>query len=235
MITTYSIIQTIQLIWLRINKTFQNWFWTKVVGQWSEFGSWSGCTKTCGGGTQHRERTCNNPAPENGEGQNCVGQATETQTCGINSCPSTSTSTTTTTTTTSTPPHSGTERKNQFYIVLGLALPLKNQFFPLFFLFWLNVSIVATNTLRILNKNCYIPSFRFKFTWVESSNELFWSNIARLFVCKLFTCSSSQEPLSQFQPNITQSILWLYKNFLRKLIRRLYFTKVVSKVTKNQP
>ena len=52
--------------------------------------------------------------------------------------------------------------------------------------------------------------------WIKGSSELFWSQ----FVCcpsssfchrqyhKLFTFSSSPEPLGLFQPNLVQSILW---------------------------
>ena len=50
-------------------------------------------------------------------------------------------------------------------------------------------------------------------SWAESSSELFWSPVVRRLsvrpsVCKLFTFSSSfPEPLSQFQPNLAESIL----------------------------
>lgn len=50
---------------------------------WSEYGQ---CTVTCGGGTQIRERSCTNPAPQNG-GNICNGLTEETRKCATNSCP----------------------------------------------------------------------------------------------------------------------------------------------------
>ncbi|XP_078681317.1 cartilage intermediate layer protein 2-like isoform X1 [Branchiostoma floridae x Branchiostoma belcheri] len=49
-------------------------------GGWSDWGPWSGCSVTCGVGTETRDRTCTNPAPANG-GAQCVGSAYETRTC----------------------------------------------------------------------------------------------------------------------------------------------------------
>ena len=51
--------------------------------------------------------------------------------------------------------------------------------------------------------------FFYWLTWAEGSSELFWSKfVRRRRCCKLFTISSSSpEPLSQFQPNLSQSIL----------------------------
>ncbi|KAI8490945.1 hypothetical protein Bbelb_313640 [Branchiostoma belcheri] len=58
-----------------------------VDGGWSDWGSWSGCNVTCGVGTETRDRTCTNPAPENG-GADCDGSAQETQACDTGvSCP----------------------------------------------------------------------------------------------------------------------------------------------------
>ena len=45
------------------------------------FSVFSGCSKTCGGGT--RIRTCTNPEPRNG-GRGCVGASQET--CNAQSC-----------------------------------------------------------------------------------------------------------------------------------------------------
>ena len=49
------------------------------------FGDWKDCSAVCGGGTQTRTRTCNNPAPAHG-GKACVGDAQETQACNSNTC-----------------------------------------------------------------------------------------------------------------------------------------------------
>ncbi|KAI8490931.1 hypothetical protein Bbelb_313500 [Branchiostoma belcheri] len=58
-----------------------------VDGGWSAWGPWSGCNVTCGVGTETRDRTCTNPAPENG-GADCDGPAQETQACDTGvSCP----------------------------------------------------------------------------------------------------------------------------------------------------
>jgi len=52
-----------------------------INGGWS---GWSGCSVSCGGGTQ--TRTCTNPLPQNG-GANCSGSST--QSCNTQGCPST--------------------------------------------------------------------------------------------------------------------------------------------------
>ncbi|KAI8514078.1 hypothetical protein Bbelb_084020 [Branchiostoma belcheri] len=58
-----------------------------VDGGWSDWGPWSGCNVTCGVGTQSRDRTCTNPAPENG-GTDCDGFNQETRECDTGvSCP----------------------------------------------------------------------------------------------------------------------------------------------------
>ncbi|XP_035665050.1 C-type mannose receptor 2-like [Branchiostoma floridae] len=58
-----------------------------VDGDWSSWAAWSGCSVTCGVGTETRDRTCNNPAPANG-GADCVGQTQETRLCDTGaSCP----------------------------------------------------------------------------------------------------------------------------------------------------
>ncbi|XP_013410815.1 uncharacterized protein LOC106173996 isoform X2 [Lingula anatina] len=56
-----------------------------VHGKWSAYGAWSTCSKSCGGGTQYRDRACNNPAPLHG-GNNCVGAARETRVCNTQKC-----------------------------------------------------------------------------------------------------------------------------------------------------
>ncbi|XP_053727634.1 complement component C7 [Synchiropus splendidus] len=47
-------------------------------GRWSCWSAW-----TCTGGQRSRQRTCTNPAPQNG-GQECVGESTETSDCEEN-------------------------------------------------------------------------------------------------------------------------------------------------------
>ncbi|MBI2105484.1 putative Ig domain-containing protein, partial [Candidatus Woesearchaeota archaeon] len=56
-----------------------------VNGGWNAWSSWSSCSASCGGGTQTRARTCNNPAPYCG-GASCIGAATETQNCNTQAC-----------------------------------------------------------------------------------------------------------------------------------------------------
>ncbi|KAI8485005.1 hypothetical protein Bbelb_372510 [Branchiostoma belcheri] len=61
-----------------------------VDGGWSDWGPWSGCSVTCGVGTETQNRTCTNPAPANG-GTDCDGPAQETQACDTEvPCPETS-------------------------------------------------------------------------------------------------------------------------------------------------
>ncbi|KAH3800977.1 hypothetical protein DPMN_154621 [Dreissena polymorpha] len=70
-----------------------------VDGDWTSFGSYSPCTKTCGGGTQFHERSCTNPPPANG-GAQCIGQARENKDCNTQACPTIPPATTTTAPTT---------------------------------------------------------------------------------------------------------------------------------------
>ena len=51
-----------------------------VDGGWSDFGGWSECSANCGGGTQNRTRTCDNPASAHG-GADCAGDSFETRSC----------------------------------------------------------------------------------------------------------------------------------------------------------
>ncbi|XP_031555969.1 uncharacterized protein LOC116292757 [Actinia tenebrosa] len=57
-----------------------------IDGGFGEWGNYSRCEVTCGGGTQMRMRTCTNPAPANG-GRPCTGSTTETRDCNIQPCP----------------------------------------------------------------------------------------------------------------------------------------------------
>lgn len=49
-----------------------------VDGAWSTWGSFSACSRTCGGGNRTRERTCTDPAPA-GDGAQCQGTALEVE------------------------------------------------------------------------------------------------------------------------------------------------------------
>ena len=55
-----------------------------VDGEWSTWGSWSGCIPRCGKGVQKRIRTCDSPAPING-GAPCTGSPVQKKPCS-NDC-----------------------------------------------------------------------------------------------------------------------------------------------------
>uniref|UniRef100_A0A7M5XCK5 SUEL-type lectin domain-containing protein n=1 Tax=Clytia hemisphaerica TaxID=252671 RepID=A0A7M5XCK5_9CNID len=57
-----------------------------VDGKWGAYGAFSQCNKPCGGGSQSRSRSCNNPAPKYG-GKACVGSATDSRACNTQNCP----------------------------------------------------------------------------------------------------------------------------------------------------
>ena len=57
-----------------------------VHGGWSDYEEWSDCSVTCGEGKKTRTRTCTKPAPLHG-GDNCKGDALDTQPCKENPCP----------------------------------------------------------------------------------------------------------------------------------------------------
>eukprot|EP00092_Neocalanus_flemingeri_P017235 GFUD01018638.1.p1 GENE.GFUD01018638.1~~GFUD01018638.1.p1 ORF type:complete len:487 (+),score=130.08 GFUD01018638.1:238-1698(+) len=58
----------------------------EVHGAWSTWGEWSTCSVSCGEGDQARDRECNSPPPSNG-GDECEGEARETQNCNTEECP----------------------------------------------------------------------------------------------------------------------------------------------------
>ncbi|XP_045160489.2 SCO-spondin-like [Mercenaria mercenaria] len=57
-----------------------------INGGYTTWSAWTACYVTCGGGEQSRSRECSNPPPEYG-GNNCSGDASETQACNSNNCP----------------------------------------------------------------------------------------------------------------------------------------------------
>ena len=59
---------------------------TAVNGQWSVWGPFGKCSRTCGGGKKIRTRHCNNPPPSN-NGLSCVGSSTQMISCNTNTCP----------------------------------------------------------------------------------------------------------------------------------------------------
>ena len=57
-----------------------------VDGEWSDWGPWSDCTRSCGAGIRARNRECNNPAPQHG-GNYCAGFEGELEGCNTQPCP----------------------------------------------------------------------------------------------------------------------------------------------------
>lgn len=53
---------------------------TAIDGGWGEWGSWSECSRTCGGGVQTMGRECTNPAPLN-KGRFCLGERKKKKLC----------------------------------------------------------------------------------------------------------------------------------------------------------
>ncbi|XP_076142760.1 A disintegrin and metalloproteinase with thrombospondin motifs 18 isoform X1 [Alosa pseudoharengus] len=56
-----------------------------VDGQWSGWSEWSDCSRTCGGGVMHRERSCNSPSPQY-NGKFCAGASRLYQLCNTKPC-----------------------------------------------------------------------------------------------------------------------------------------------------
>ncbi|KAL1139574.1 hypothetical protein AAG570_006556 [Ranatra chinensis] len=56
-----------------------------VDGGWSDWGPWSKCSRTCGGGVEIRERICNNPQPKH-LGRYCQGTRKEYTICNTQPC-----------------------------------------------------------------------------------------------------------------------------------------------------
>ncbi|KAI4895283.1 hypothetical protein NFI96_000261 [Prochilodus magdalenae] len=55
-----------------------------VDGRWQQWSSWSSCTKTCGGGSQQRQRVCYGPFYG---GEPCPGDREEVRRCNEKRCP----------------------------------------------------------------------------------------------------------------------------------------------------
>lgn len=54
-------------------------------GGWSEWSTWSSCSKTCGPSHRFRRRSCNNPAPKH-NGSECDGENVEFDDCKLPPC-----------------------------------------------------------------------------------------------------------------------------------------------------
>ena len=57
-----------------------------INGNWGNWTSLSDCSHSCGGGTQYRVRSCDNPGPAYG-GFWCAGNDTDVQSCNMDPCP----------------------------------------------------------------------------------------------------------------------------------------------------
>ncbi|XP_078407396.1 LOW QUALITY PROTEIN: hemicentin-1-like [Cetorhinus maximus] len=57
-----------------------------VHGQWSDWGAWEGCSRSCGQGYRTRTRSCSDPPAQHG-GRPCKGKATEVKKCAYIPCP----------------------------------------------------------------------------------------------------------------------------------------------------
>ncbi|CAC5410844.1 HMCN [Mytilus coruscus] len=58
----------------------------EIDGQWSAWQEWQPCNATCGNGSKHRIRECDNPSPYFG-GSQCIGLDFDIQTCYQDICP----------------------------------------------------------------------------------------------------------------------------------------------------
>ncbi|XP_057306541.1 coadhesin-like [Hydractinia symbiolongicarpus] len=56
-----------------------------VPGGWSEWSSWSACSRKCGGGLKERMRTCTNPKPTY-DGSYCEGEGSDSSECNTERC-----------------------------------------------------------------------------------------------------------------------------------------------------
>ena len=82
-------------------------------------------------------------------------------------------------------------------------------------------------------RTLFFDKGNFKLTWAENSSELFWSTFVRCLYCrrcrKLFTFSSCQEALGQFQPYLAQNILgWRGFKFVQIKNNSILIKKVMG-------
>uniref|UniRef100_A0A3Q4HKY3 Uncharacterized protein n=1 Tax=Neolamprologus brichardi TaxID=32507 RepID=A0A3Q4HKY3_NEOBR len=56
-----------------------------VDGGWSQWGAWTECSLSCGGGVKFRRRLCDNPSPQSG-GRGCLGDAEQQRDCNTHLC-----------------------------------------------------------------------------------------------------------------------------------------------------
>ena len=61
-------------------------FYNEIDGAWSAWEGWGLCDVTCGSGSRARTRRCDAPPPKHG-GDYCPGDAVQTSTCVLNTCP----------------------------------------------------------------------------------------------------------------------------------------------------
>ena len=61
-------------------------FFYVAAPNWSNWGSWTTCSATCGSGIRTRARLCNNPPPAGNV--NCLGLPVQTDGCKVRDCPS---------------------------------------------------------------------------------------------------------------------------------------------------
>merc|ERR1712241_934395 len=57
-----------------------------VDGSWGSWTAWTSCSRSCGGGTESRQRLCDIPAPAHG-GADCQGDGLEQRLCNTRPCP----------------------------------------------------------------------------------------------------------------------------------------------------
>ena len=85
-ISHFAVTQNFSEYYDVIWRDVSSYWWTyvflssKVDGNWTAWRAWGRCSRTCGGGTQQRTRSCTNPPPAFG-GAGCTGSRSETRSC----------------------------------------------------------------------------------------------------------------------------------------------------------